>query len=161
MKVGLFDLHPVVCVSESPPINFWMPEPIRMKLGMYIMAPDPISTAYFINPSHKSVCLYVYSLSLLGKGWVKCIPPFIARQRLGRHVPAAANTRNSRRIVGRVYLWVCLCIALSLLFNSVKTFPWEGRIVGGVVFYAVRVVTKEGRRLIVPRTSCLMLWICL
>jgi hypothetical protein len=31
-----------VCVS---PVDFWMPEPIFMKLGMYIMAPDPILTA--------------------------------------------------------------------------------------------------------------------
>jgi hypothetical protein len=38
---------------------------------MYIMALEPISTAYFINPSHWSVCLYVYSLSLLGNGSVK------------------------------------------------------------------------------------------
>jgi hypothetical protein len=30
------------------------------KLRTYIMAPEPISTAYFINPSHQSVCLYVY-----------------------------------------------------------------------------------------------------
>jgi hypothetical protein len=37
-----------------------MPEPVVMKLGLYIMAPGPISTAYFINPSHQSVCLYVY-----------------------------------------------------------------------------------------------------
>jgi hypothetical protein len=31
-----------------------------MKLGMYIMVPEPISAAYFMNPSHQSVCLYVY-----------------------------------------------------------------------------------------------------
>jgi hypothetical protein len=36
-----------------------MPEPIFIKLGLYIMAPEPMSTAYFINPSHQSVCLYV------------------------------------------------------------------------------------------------------
>jgi hypothetical protein len=29
-----------------------MPKPIFMKDGMYIMAPEPISMAYFINPSH-------------------------------------------------------------------------------------------------------------
>jgi hypothetical protein len=47
-------------------LSVWMPEPIFMKLGMYIMAPEPISSAYFINPSHQSVCLYVYPpLSLL------------------------------------------------------------------------------------------------
>jgi hypothetical protein len=28
-----------------------MPEPIFMKLGMYNMTPEPISVAYFINPS--------------------------------------------------------------------------------------------------------------
>jgi hypothetical protein len=33
---------------------------------MYIMAPEPVSTAYIINLSHQSVCLYVYSLPLLG-----------------------------------------------------------------------------------------------
>jgi hypothetical protein len=38
-----------------------MPEPIFMKLGMYIMAPEPISTAYFINPV-PSVCVSVTSL---------------------------------------------------------------------------------------------------
>jgi hypothetical protein len=41
-------------------MNFWMPEPIFMKLGMCIMAPEPISTVYFINPFHQSVCLYLY-----------------------------------------------------------------------------------------------------
>jgi hypothetical protein len=46
-----------------------------MKLGMDIMAPEPISTAYFINPSHQSVCLYVYPpLSLLGNGSVDAFP---------------------------------------------------------------------------------------
>jgi hypothetical protein len=49
-----------------------------MKLCMYIMEPQPISTAYFINPSHQSVCLYVY-------------PPIVIRQRLGKNVTAATN----------------------------------------------------------------------
>jgi hypothetical protein len=50
-----------------------------------------------------------------------CVPPFGARQRFGKHVPAATNTRNSRKIVGLVIfytvrvlskesVWVCLCI---------------------------------------------------
>jgi hypothetical protein len=42
-----------------------------------------------------------------------CIPPYVVRQLLGRHIPLATNTRNNRRIVG------------------------------GVVFYKVRVVSKE------------------
>jgi hypothetical protein len=66
-----------------------MPEPIFMKVDTYIMAPEPISTTYFINPSHQSVCLYVY-------------PPIVAKQLLGKHVPAAMNTFNNIRIAGRV-----------------------------------------------------------
>jgi hypothetical protein len=41
-----------------------MTEPTFMRLGMYIMTPEPISTAYFLS-------LYVYPLSLLGNGLVK------------------------------------------------------------------------------------------
>jgi hypothetical protein len=129
------------CLSVNPPfINLWMPELIIM----YIMAREPNSAIYFINPSHQSVCLHT------------CIPPFIARQRLSRHVSAATNTRNNRRIVGRVCLWVCLyTIPLSLLGdNSVKTFLRQRRIAEGVVFCAVRVVSKESRLLVLPRTSC-------
>jgi hypothetical protein len=47
-----------------PPINFRMLEPIFMKIGMYIMAPEPIWTAYFANASHQSVCMCM----LLGNG---------------------------------------------------------------------------------------------
>jgi hypothetical protein len=49
-----------------------------MKLGTYITAPEPISTALLKNPSHQSVCLYVY-------------PPSVARQRLGRNVTAVTT----------------------------------------------------------------------
>jgi hypothetical protein len=125
-----------------------------------------------LHKSLPSVCVSVCVslLSLLGNGSVKCLPPFGARQRLGKHVPAATNTRYSRSIVGRVMfctvhvvskesLWVCgLCIPLSLVGNnSVKTVPRQRRIVGGIVFYAVHVVSKESRRLVLPRTSC-SLW---
>jgi hypothetical protein len=142
-----------LCVCVSLPINFLMSEQIFMKLGMYIMSPEPVSTAYFINPSHQSVCLYVY-------------PPIVTRQRLGKHVPAAMIIRKNRRIIGRVVfctvrvvlkerLWVCLCINLSLPGNgSVNTFQRQGRILGGVVLYVVRIVWKESRRLVLPRISC-------
>jgi hypothetical protein len=91
-----------------------MPEPIFIKLGTYIMAPEPISTAYFINPSRQSVSACVSFLSLLGKGSVKCIPPFIARQRIGKHVPAATSIRNNRRIL----LDACVC-------GSACVFPYR------------------------------------
>jgi hypothetical protein len=66
-------------VSVYPLINFWMPPPIFMKLGTYIIAPEPIWTAYFINPSHQSVCLY-------GN------PSIVARQRLCKNNTAATKT---------------------------------------------------------------------
>jgi hypothetical protein len=66
-----------------------MLEPVLMKLGTYIMAPEPVSTAYFINPSHH----FVYYLLIA------------ARQRLGERVPAAKNTRKNERTVGRVALY--------------------------------------------------------
>jgi hypothetical protein len=74
------------------------------------MTPEPISTAYFINPSHQSVCLYVHPLSLLGNGSVK-------------NVTAATNTYAT----------------IEELLDS-------------IVFYAVRVISKESRRLVLPRT---------
>jgi hypothetical protein len=83
------------------------------------------------------------------------VSPFVARQRLGKHIPTATNTCKNGRIVERVCLWVCLCIPLPLLGNnSVYTFPGQRRIFGGVVFYAVLVVSKESNRLVLPRTSC-------
>jgi hypothetical protein len=114
-----------------------MPEPILTKLGMYIMAPEPISTPYFINPSHQSVCVSL--LSLLSNGSISKFP--------------------WQRIHATIYelldACVCLCIRLSLLGNgSVKTFLRKRRTVGGVVFYAVHVVSEESRRLVLPRSSC-------
>jgi hypothetical protein len=65
-----------------------MPEPIFTKLGIYNIATELISTAYFINPSNPSVCLcvqpsYDYKetawlslslLSMLGNGSVNTLP---------------------------------------------------------------------------------------
>jgi hypothetical protein len=109
---------------------------------------------------HKSfpsirVPLSVSLLSLLYKGSVKFIPPFGSTQRLGKHVLAATDTCKNRKMFGLVCLCVCLCIPLSLLGHIlVKILPRQGRFVGGVVFYVVRVISKESRRLVVPRISC-------
>jgi hypothetical protein len=73
-----------------------------MKLDIYVVAPEPISTTYFVNPSHQSVCLYVYS-------------SIVAGQRLGKTVTAATNIHNNRRIVGRVG------------FNTVRVVSKESR----------------------------------
>jgi hypothetical protein len=100
-----------------------------------------------------------------------CIPPIIAKQRLGKHVPAATNTRINRKIVGHIFcvvrvvskesMWVCLCILLSLLGNgSINTLSRQRRIVGGGVFCVVRVVSKGNGRLVLPRTSCYFYILC-
>jgi hypothetical protein len=39
------------------------------------MAPEPISTTYFINLSHQSVPTCIYFISLLGNGSVNTFPP--------------------------------------------------------------------------------------
>jgi hypothetical protein len=86
---------------------------------------------------------------LLDKGSVKCIPPFIARQWLGKPVPSRTNTRNNTKNGGRVGL----CIPISFLGNNaVKTFPRQRRTVGGGVSCVARVISKESRRLVLPRT---------
>jgi hypothetical protein len=87
-EVRLCDLY---AVYESPLINFRIHEPICLKLGMYTMAPEPISTAYFRNLSI-SLCAVCVSSTIA------------ARQRLGRHIAVATNTHN-RLIVGSVHLY--------------------------------------------------------
>jgi hypothetical protein len=144
-----------------------MPEPVCMKFCMNIMA----AWVHLNDVLHKSlqsvcvsICLSLFSLQ--SNGSVKFIHPFGARQRLGKHVPAATNTCNNRKIVGRVCLWVYLCIPLRLLGNnSVKKFPRQRRIVRrqrrivwGVVFCTVRVVSKESRQLVLPRTYYLCIY---
>jgi hypothetical protein len=64
-----------------------MPEPIFMKLGMYIMPPEPISAAYF------SLCVYT------------CTPPIVARQRFGKDVPVAPKDCWRCRFLFGPRLW--------------------------------------------------------
>jgi hypothetical protein len=57
-----------------------------------------------LHKSLLSLCVSV-CVSPLWNGMVKCISPFIATQRLGKHVPVAKNTCNARRGVGRVFFY--------------------------------------------------------
>jgi hypothetical protein len=101
------------CVSMNPlHITFRMSEPIFMKLRMCVMAPEPISPI--------SLCVCVSLLSLQGNGSVKCIPPFGARQRLGKHVQQQQiyATREELmaapffaiRALSKDSLWVCVSL---------------------------------------------------
>jgi hypothetical protein len=141
MKAGLrnrmcFCVY-MLCTS-LPLINFQMPEPVFMKLGVYIMAPEPFSAAYVMKPSHQSVCLYVYT-------------HLVARPRIGKNVTAATNRQATieqlfdalfsvrhmsyqRRVCGPVRV-LCMC--------SVITFLRQRRVVGGVLVNAVLLYQRK------------------
>jgi hypothetical protein len=137
-----------------------------MKLGNWAHA-----TAYVINPFHQSVCLFVYSssrckamarfnvrlflCSVLGNGLENTFP-------WQRMYATIEKLLEPLFYIGSMSLrWESVSLfvyPIPLLSNSsVKTFLLQRRIVVGVVFYAVHVVSKESRRLILPRTSCLFL----
>jgi hypothetical protein len=89
-------------VFVYPPISFLIPEPIYETWYVYHG-----SWVYLNGLPHKSLpqdCMYIPWLSFQGNGTVKCIPPFGARQRFRKHVPATMTTRSSR-IVGPVVLY--------------------------------------------------------
>jgi hypothetical protein len=97
IKVGWCN-HYAVCVSlflPPPPPQLLNGEPIFMELGICIMAPESISAAYFINPSHQSVSICMPPLSFLGNGSVKTLP----RQRYNRRVFRDEVSKESRRLV--------------------------------------------------------------
>jgi hypothetical protein len=83
-----------------------------------------------------------------------------ARHRFGRHVHAATNIRvvfYTVPVVSKESLWVYPCSPLSLLSNaSANTLPQQQKTFGGVVFYAVYVVSKESKQLVLPRTSYIL-----
>jgi hypothetical protein len=164
-KVNLWDLHPV-CVPVYPPppnqlLNAWT----NLYETFYVYHGNLVHLDGVLHKSLPSVCVSVCAtlLSLQSNGSVKYIPHLGSRQRIGKQVPKAMNTRINRiagrvifyavRVLSKESLWVCLRIPLMLLGNnSVTTFPRQRRI-GGIVFYAVRVVSKD-RGLLLPRTYC-------
>jgi hypothetical protein len=109
-----------------------MSEAIFMRLCMYVMSLQPISTACSKNftPPLVSVSVSITLLSLLGNGLVNMFP----RQRI--------HTTLTE--------WLDACVCGSL---SVRTFPRQ-RIVGGVIFCGVHIVPTKSGRLVLPRTSC-------
>jgi hypothetical protein len=63
---------------------------------MYILAPEPLSMAYCINPFHQSVLLYVYSVT-------------VARKRLGKKVTTATNKHEAIELLGPLFsIWSIL-----------------------------------------------------
>jgi hypothetical protein len=83
-----------------------------MKLGMYITACEPILTAYFINPSHQSLCLYVYPTLL--NFWTP--EPIFMKLGIIKRIwfEAVYTTINSGNIQDRHYR-VNICFILLLM----------------------------------------------
>jgi hypothetical protein len=94
------------CLCIPPPINFLI-------AWTNLYETWYVNISWHLNPSQRRTS----KIPLISPCVCMCIPLIVARQRLGKHVPMATNTRNIRNV-------------------------------GGVIFYAVRVVSKESRRLI-------------
>jgi hypothetical protein len=63
-------------------------------------------------------------------------------------------------MISRCCLCVCRCILVSLLGNGYGKSPLS-LLGNGYVFYAVRVVSKESRRLVPPRIYCYLFMVYL
>jgi hypothetical protein len=114
-----------VCVSVYPPPQITF-ECLNQSLWNLVciswqLSPSQRRTSKipFINQ-----CVCVTLLLLQSYGSVKCIPDFGARERLGKHVPAAMNTRKNRRIVGRVIFMRSISYPGSLS-GFLRVFPYR------------------------------------
>jgi hypothetical protein len=119
-----------------------MPEPIFMKLGMHIMAPETISMAYLIPPI--SLCVYMcIPLSLLGNGSVETLP----LQRI--HTQRQQNRSTRRVLCGPCRIKESRRLVLSrpsrilLLFKKVEE-PYQQQSQFITVFLQTHVLTSAG-----------------
>jgi hypothetical protein len=98
-----------------------------------------------------------------------CTSPLVARQMLGNIISLLSllgnglvNTFPQQWMHAKIELLdACICGSVCVTplslhgTNSVKTFPRQRRIFGGLVFRMFHVVSKESRQLVHIRTSCL------
>jgi hypothetical protein len=73
---------------------------------MTITAPEPISTAYFINPSHQYVCVYIYMYSLYS-----CQATAPLKRYRGNEY-----TSKNRRTVGRVIFYAVRVVSRNVAY---------------------------------------------
>jgi hypothetical protein len=134
-----------VSASDCPNQSLWN----LVYTYIYITTNSSHLNIYFINTSHQSVVLYVRPLSLLGNCSVNTFQLKEFRKQYKNcwtHHFLCGPCRIKGESVG-------VCVPLSLLGNG---FQRRRKIFGSVVFCAVHVVSKEKRRLVLPRTSPLM-----
>jgi hypothetical protein len=114
------------------------------------MAPEP---SYLKNPSNEPMCVSVCTCnpqSLLGNSSIKTFP------RLQTHTTDELSdvSFSMRYVASQRSLWIPLLLLGGI---SANTIPRQQPTVWGVVFYVLRAVWKERRRLILSRTNCLFL----
>jgi hypothetical protein len=99
-----------ICMSMNCPPHYLLNAWTNLCKTLYVYRVNWPHLTGVHRKSLPSLCVFVcVSIpSLLDKGSVNCIFPFNSRQWLGRHVPAAKNAGNNRKIVGCVCLWVCV-----------------------------------------------------
>jgi hypothetical protein len=134
MKVSLRE-HLAVCVSPSSAVEC-------LNKSLWNLACISGTSAHLKGVLHKTFLLAcvpvrLFLLLLLGKGSRNPFP----WQRI--------HEKEKK---------ICLAPVASLISGpicvSADTFPRQWRIVGGAVFYAVRVVSKENRRLCLSINTC-------
>jgi hypothetical protein len=162
INLGLWKHH-AACMSVNPPLSTF--ECLNQSLWNLVCLSWHLSSSNSILHKYlPSVCVFVCVslLPLLDKGSVQRIPLFIARQRLSKHVTMEMNISKNIKNVGRIILHMvcvsskeCLWVSVSPCCCYVKTrmFPQQWRIVGGVIFCAAYVISKESRQLVLPRIS--------
>jgi hypothetical protein len=125
----------------------WHPSPSLQSVRMY---------AY---PSYRCRATARLSVSLhstTGNGSVSTFP----QQRIHARIETLLDASFSMRSVS-YHRRVCGSVRVSPSFqgnNSVKTFPRQGRIVGGVDFFAARALSKER---VLLRTFCFRIRNCI
>jgi hypothetical protein len=98
-----------------------MVDPVFMNLAKFISSPEPISTAYVINPS----CQFMY-------------PNIVTRQRPGKRNVIAA--RNSHATIEKL---LDAAVYMRSVSYERSVLEFVRGIVGSVVFNEVCVVSKE------------------
>jgi hypothetical protein len=102
-----------LCASVSS-YTIQMAQRILMKLGMNIMASEPIS-AYFTNPSHQSVSLHA------------CLP-VSTRQRLSKIFRIVSRQRLSKNVTAAIFFNPILFASCTCTFSKQtknKQTPWS------------------------------------
>jgi hypothetical protein len=149
-------------VSVYPPYQLLNAWPIYMKLGVYIMATEPISTAYVINSSHQSVSLYMHPsyrckamgrlsasvLSLLGNGSVNTFP----QQRIHATIEELLDAPFSLRSVSFKGESVGLSVYPPIVAPAATNNCWRFHFLCGPC------CIEGNMRLILSRTSCFLLY---